>query len=198
MTTTQIANTNNSKSLALKLISVVGLTMFTGFYVNSWQRSLNNYYAEQKQKETQVASATLPITKAETTSVAMASVEKPQDTAVVTEVNNAPEAVAIAPEITDTTTINNLKGKLYQEIDATWRQVPSFTENLVYKVEVTKEGAIAEYEHINKAALDYIQETPLPNLSGSEQAEIGTKPTAEFLVVLTPTGLLQVTPWLGK
>lgn len=198
MTTTQIVNTNNSKSLALKLISLVGLTIFTGFYVNSWQRSLNNYYAEQKQKETQVASATLPITKAETTSVAMASVEKPQDTAVVTEVNNAPEAVAIAPEITDTTTINNLKGKLYQEIDATWRQVPSFTENLVYKVEVTKEGAIAEYEHINKAALDYIQETPLPNLSGSEQAEIGTTPTAEFLVVLTPTGLLQVSPWLGK
>jgi hypothetical protein len=196
MTTTQIADKNNSKSLAIKLISVVGLTIFTGFYVNSWQRSLNNYYAEQKQEETKVASAMPPVTQEKQASVAMASVEKTQDTAAVIEVSNARSA--IVPEITDTTTINSLKGKLYQEIDGNWRQVPSFTENLVYKVEVTKEGAIAQYQHINKAALDYIQETPLPNLSGSAKEEIGAMPTAEFLVVLTPTGLLQVTPWLGK
>jgi hypothetical protein len=196
MTTTQIADKNNSKSLAIKLISVVGLTIFTGFYVNSWQRSLNNYYAEQKQEETKVASAMPPVTQEKQASLAMASAEETQETAAVIEVSKAPEAIAVAPEITDTTTINSLKGKLYQEIDITWRQVPSFTENLVYKVEVTKEGAIAQYQHINKAALDYIQETPLPNLSSS--AKIGSMPTAEFLVVLTPTGLLQVTPWVGK
>ena len=199
MTTTQMAQKNNSKSLAIKLISVVGLTIFTGFYVNSWQRSLDNFYAEKEQQEMQVASATLPVSQKQEAPVAMVAAEETtQKIFEVTEVKRETEAeqVEIAPEITDPTTIKSLNGKLYQEIDTTWRQIPSFTENLVDKVKVTKEGAIAQYQHINKAALDYIQETPLPNLSGSE--EMGAMPTAEFLVVLAPTGVLQVTPWVGK
>ena len=199
MTTTQMAQKNNSKSLAIKLISVVGLTIFTGFYVNSWQRSLDNFYAEKEQQEMQVASATLPVSQKQEAPVAMVAAEETtQKIFEVTEVKRETEAeqVEIAPEITDPTTIKSLNGKLYQEIDTTWRQIPSFTENLVDKEKVTKEGAIAQYQHINKAALDYIQETPLPNLSGSE--EMGAMPTAEFLVVLAPTGVLQVTPWVGK
>ncbi len=198
MTTTQITN-NNSKSVAIKLLSVVVLTIFTGFYVNSWQRSLDNYYSEKEQQETQVASATTPVIQEQETLVAMAAVEETTKTVVeTTEVKTGPEQVEIAPEITDATTIKSLNGQLYQKIDTTWRQIPSFTENLVYKVKVTKEGAIAQYQHINKAALDYIQETPLPNLSGSAKEEIGAMPTAEFLVVLAPTGVLQVSPWVGK
>ena len=197
MTTTQMTEKNNSKSLAIKLISVVGLTIFTGFYVNSWQRSLSNYYAEKEQQETQVASANPPATQAQETLVAIAAVEETTKKFVeTTEVKSVPEQVEIVPEITDPTTIKSLNGQLYQKIDTTWRQIPSFTENLVYKVKVTKEGAIAQYQHINKAALDYIQETPLPNLSSSEK--IGAMPTAEFLVVLAPTGVLQVSPWVGK
>jgi len=197
MTTTQMTEKNNSKSLAIKLISVVGLTIFTGFYVNSWQRSLSNYYAEKEQQETQVASATPSVYQEQEKLVAIATVEETTKKVVeTTEVKSVPEQVEIVPEITDPTTIKSLNGKLYQKIDTTWRQIPSFTENLVYKVKVTKEGAIAQYQHINKAALDYIQETPLPNLSGSE--EIGAMPTAEFLVVLAPTGILQVSPWVGK
>lgn len=203
MTTTQMTEKNNSKSLAIKLISVVGLTIVTGFYANSWERSLKNYYAEQEQQETQVASATPPVaqevSQEQETLVAMAAVEETTTTVVeTTEVKSAPEKVEIAPEITDKSTIDSLNGQLYQTIDTTWLQIPSFTENLVYKVKVTKEGAIAQYQHINKAALDYIQETPLPNLSGSAKEEIGAMPTAEFLVVLAPTGVLQVTPWVEK
>ena len=198
MTTTQMTN-NNSKSVAIKLLSVVGLTIFTGFYVNSWQLSLNNYYAEKEQQEAQVASATPAISQEEETLVAMAEVEETTKTVVeTTEVKSAPEQVEMVREITDATTIKSLNGQLYQKIDTTWRQIPSFSENLVYKVKVTKEGAIAQYQHINKAALDYIQETPLPNLRGSAQEEIGAMPTAEFLVVLAPTGILQVSPWVGK
>ncbi len=201
MTTTQMTEKNNSKSLAIKLISVVGLTIFTGFYVNSWQRSLDNFYAEKEQQEMQVASATIPAIEEQETSVAMAEVEETTKTVLeTTELKSETEAEKgeIAPEITDPTTIKSLNGQLYQEIDTTWRKIPSFTENLVYKVKVTKEGAIAQYQHINKAALDYIQETPLPNLSNIANQEIAATPTAEFLVVLTPTGALQVTPWVGK
>lgn len=205
MTTTQINEQKNSKSLAMKLISVVGLTIFTGFYASSWQRSLSKHYAaqeKQEQQETKVASAMQTATQEQQTSssstVAMAPA---QETAAVTEVTSAPVVVEtppqIAPEITDTTTINSLNGELYQKIDTTWQQIPSFSENLVYKVNVTKEGAIAQYQHINKAASDYIQETPLPNLSNFASQQMSSTPTAEFLVVLTPTGLLQVSPWVA-
>lgn len=203
MTTTQMTDKNNSKSLAIKLISVVGLTIFTGFYASSWQRSLTKHYAEQEQQEQQKTKVAMAMPTAtqeqETSSVAMATAE---ETAAVTEVNSVPEVVEIAPkiapEITDTTTINSLNGELYQKIDATWQQIPSFSENLVYKVKVTKEGAIAQYQHINKAASDYIQETPLPNLSNFAREEMSSTPTAEFLVVLAPTGVLQVSPWVAE
>ncbi|NEP42834.1 MAG: hypothetical protein F6K35_27860, partial [Okeania sp. SIO2H7] len=92
MTATQMTNKNNSKSLALKLISVVGLTIFTGFYVNSWQRSLNNYYAEQQQKEAEVASTTPVAPQELEAAAAIATTEE----VTITEV--AATEIAIEPE----------------------------------------------------------------------------------------------------
>ncbi len=202
---------NNSKSLALKLISVVGLTIFAGLYATSWQRSLTKHYAEQEKQEqqaTKVAMATpsatqeQPTSSSTTAATAPAQQTSPVTSAPVVAPTSAPVVVEtapqIAPEITDTTTINSLNGELYQQIDATWQQIPSFSESLVYKVKVTKEGAIAQYENINKAGSDYIQETPLPNLSSFASEEVSSVPTAEFLVVLAPTGVLQVSPWVGE
>ncbi|MDY6804194.1 MAG: hypothetical protein SXA11_10360 [Cyanobacteriota bacterium] len=213
MTSTQITEQNNSKSLALKLISVVGLTVFAGLYATSWQRSLTKHYAEQEKPATKVAVATPSVaqeqqtsssstTTATTAATAPVGETAPVTSAPVAPVTSAPVVVEtapqIAPEITDTTTINSLNGELYQQIDTTWRQIPTFSESLVYKVKVTKEGSIAEYEHINKAASDYIQETPLPNLSSFASEQVSSVPTAEFLVVLAPTGTLQVSPWVGE
>lgn len=206
MTTTQMADRDNSKSVLIKLISLLGLTIFAGFYATSWQRSLTKHYAQQEQQEqqaTKVAMATPSVTQEQqTSSSTTAAIAPAQETAAVTEVTSAPVVVEtapqIAPEITDTTTINSLNGELYQQIDTTWQQIPSFSESLVYKVKVTKEGAIAKYEHINKAGSDYIQETPLPNLSSFASEQISSVPTAEFLVVLAPTGVLQVSPWVGE
>ena len=208
-----MADQNNSKSVVIKLISVLGLTIFTGFYASSWQRSLTKHYAAQEgqeQQATKVAVATPSVTQEQqtssssTTTAATAPVGEtaPVTSAPVAPVTRAPVVVEtapqIAPEITDTTTINSLNGELYQQIDTTWRQIPTFSESLVYKVKVTKEGSIAQYQHINKAASDYIQETPLPNLSSFASEEISSVPTAEFLVVLAPTGTLQVSPWVGE
>ena len=199
MTATQMSDKSKSKSLAIKLASVVGLTIFAGFYASSWQRSLNNYYAEQQEKEAEVASAAPAATQEAAAPVAMETTEEARTTEVApTEIAIEPEAVEVAPAITDAATINSLNGQLYQKIDTTWQQIPSFTENLVYKVNVTEEGAIAQYQHINKAALDYIQETPLPNLNSFASEEIAATPTAEFLVVLAPTGNLQVSPWMAE
>ena len=211
MTTTQMAEKDNSKSILIKLVSLLGLTIFAGFYAASWKGALTKHYAEQEkleQQETKVAMATPSVTQEQQTSSSTTAATAPAPetaavtTAAVTELSSAPLVVEtapqIAPEITDTTTINSLNGELYQKIDTTWQQIPSFSENLVYKVNVTKEGAIAQYQHINKAASDYIQETPLPKLSNFASEEMSSKPTAEFLVVLTPTGVLQVSPWVGE
>mgnify|MGYP003337901535 FL=1 len=48
------------RTQGLKIISVILLTLFTGFYVNSWQRSLAEY-AQKQQAETNVSSSTTTI-----------------------------------------------------------------------------------------------------------------------------------------
>lgn len=225
MSTTVNASNNSSetaKSLGLKIISVVGLTLFAGFYTNSWQRSLAEY-AQQQEAETTVATSTTDIaptvantsTSKSTTVIPSTSAVSPvvdttqsvsavntvpaETTPIETEVTMAavPETQVTPKTITDSNTLEKLSSILYNQLDKAWQQYPTFSENLVYRVTMNSAGMVAKYEHINKAASEYIGETPLAKLTNSSSTN-ANKPTAEFLVLLTPNGVLQVNQWLTK
>lgn len=99
-------------------------------------------------------------------------------------------------EITDRTQLQELSLKLYDRIDRSWQTSPTFTQNLVYRVSASLDGAIANFEPLNQPAQDFTQETPLPNLQKSSQTESnsGAAPAAKFTVVFAPSGVLEVNP----
>ena len=223
-----INTSNNSsetaKSLGVKILSVVGLTLFAGFYMNSWQRSLAEY-AQKQQAETTVATSTTntaPTVASESKSKTIEPTTISSNSEIAPELNTIKSVSAVntvseetapvetkiamavaktqAPaKITDQNTIEKLSSILYNQIDKTWREYPTFSENLVYRVTMNSAGMIAKYEHINKAASEYIAETPLPQLTSiTNNLENTNKPTAEFLVLLTPNGVIQVNQWIDK
>lgn len=225
---TTVNTSNNSpetaKSLGLKIISVVGLTLFAGFYVNAWQRSLAEYAQQQEQEEETVVATsttnTAPIvantstssepTVAPSASVVSSAVGTTESVSAVntvaatetasteTEVTlTVPETQAAPKVITDSSTLEKLNSMLYNQIDQAWQQYPTFSENLAYRVTMDSAGMVAKYENINKAASDYVGETPLAKLTNSSTAD-ANKPTAEYLVLLTPSGTLQVNQWVTK
>lgn len=100
-----------------------------------------------------------------------------------------------AAEITDRAQLNELAVKVYDRINQTWQATPTFTQNLVYRVSASQDGAIGHFEPLNQPAKDFTQETPLPNLlksdrTGSTRAEF----VAKLTVVFAPTGILEVNP----
>ncbi|MGL5060045.1 MAG: hypothetical protein ACRC62_08680 [Microcoleus sp.] len=98
-------------------------------------------------------------------------------------------------EITDRAQLDELAVKVYDRINRTWQTSPTFTQNLVYRVSASQDGAIAHFEPLNQPAKDFSKETPLPNIlksgqtGGSEAA-----PAARFTVVFAPSGVLEVNP----
>lgn len=105
----------------------------------------------------------------------------------------SPEAAAVP--ITDPGEIEQLKGKLSQQIDGVVKNKPPVDAELVYRVSVAADGAIVGYKSENSAAVD-VSETPLSELL---YKPIGSRPVAEpladFRVVFAPDGKVQVTPW---
>ena len=98
-------------------------------------------------------------------------------------------------EITHRLKLHELALKLYDRIDQSWPTSPTFTQNLVYTVSVSQDGAIGNFEPLNQPAKDYIQETPLPNLlKSSETSSNCAAPVAKFTVVFAPIGTLEVNP----
>ena len=188
------------KSLGLKILSVIGLTLFTGFYVNNWQRSLTEY--AQQQAETTVASSTITETSEVDATQSISTMNRvSEETApVVTEVTMKEPETSAVTKITDSNTLDKLTSLLYNQIDKSWKQYPTFSENLVYRVKMNSAGNIAAYQHVNKVASEYIAETPLPILTNSSTTDVedASTPTAEFLVILTPTGVLQVNQWVAE
>ena len=108
-----------------------------------------------------------------------------------------------APAIADPSQVEDLTGKLYDQIDKNWTEEPPFENELVYRVVVAPNGAVVNYEPVSQSAYDYVQDTPLPNLvqPNAAIAEQEGQPTqasqAEFKVVFKPSGVLQVSPWGG-
>jgi hypothetical protein len=108
---------------------------------------------------------------------------------------------SLGPKITDSELISRLEKQLYQQLRENWTTSPSFPKSLVYRVAVTEEGVIADYEEKNQPASDYVDQTPLEKLIKPEASGMGTKDTvpqkslAQFRVVFKPSGVLEVSPY---
>lgn len=107
------------------------------------------------------------------------------------------------PEITDDAKINRLAGDTRTQIYEEWKTEPIFDRELEFKVDVTEDGSIVRYEPINQPAYDYGGETPLSELredGGSlvqAEGEIKQQPVAQFKVVFTPRGVVEISPVKG-
>lgn len=115
------------------------------------------------------------------------------------------EEPGLGPEITDRRSLRQLNNQLYDTLSERWQGTPLSQKPLNYRVAVTEEGTIADYEPTNQPAWDYVAETPLEELADPEAAGIGSEetglvpnqPLAQFQVVFKPNGVLEVSPLRG-
>ncbi|MCT7987854.1 hypothetical protein [Laspinema olomoucense] len=98
--------------------------------------------------------------------------------------------------IADPAVIETLSQDLYTKLDSNWTTYPTFTQDLAYRVQINQQGEIVSYEPVDPVAQQYTKELPLPTLSETQPAGSAiAQPLANFRVVFSPTGGLQVNPW---
>lgn len=174
-----------ASSPVMQILCAIALTGFTGFMVNHWRQQLTNHARDLAIAEQQQA-----IAATETTEAVGTPVEVAVETATLTAAESAtPEAV----KITDPAQIEALRAQVYEQLDRGWTTVPTFSERLVYRVSVKAGGAIANYQPINPVAVNALGDTPLAIAASAPTSE----PVADFIAIFTPTGSLQVNPWIG-
>lgn len=89
-----------------------------------------------------------------------------------------------------------LQQKLYTLIDQAWKTRPAFDRDVVYRVGTDQNAKITGYWFENQAAIDYADEVPLLDLLNLPlSGQSAQQPSAQFQVVFTSTGALQVSPW---
>lgn len=105
--------------------------------------------------------------------------------------------LATAPEITDASQLGSLQKQLYDQVEQAWKSRSGIPQDLVYRLGVNKDGAIVGYKPVNPAALTYSNQTPLLNLLSLSAAtsRADSDPIAQFKVVFTPSGSVDVAPW---
>ncbi|MBZ8182467.1 DUF4335 domain-containing protein [Oscillatoria salina] len=110
----------------------------------------------------------------------------------------------LGPEITAPAQLRQLNEQLRDKLRENWDTTPIFPRALDYRVAVTAEGVIADYEFQNTPAADYVEQTPLPELVQPEAAGIGPgkglvpqTPLAHYRVVFRPNGVIEVSPFRG-
>jgi len=157
--------------------------------------------APQAQSETQTqtptpTSTTTPATTPTTTPIASPT----PSTAAAPSASELETLLTSTPEITDPTQLRFLQRKLYNQINQNWENRRSAGQNLVYRVGVGQDGAIVAFKPVLPTTEEQNQATPLPQLSYINPAT-GTKAApeaiAQFKVVFTRRGILQVSPWWG-
>lgn len=133
-----------------------------------------------------------------------------QDNAVATLTPNQPAAEAsedddpssvaraiLADEPSPTLRSIETVGSLNSQLRLTLvenRQQPRIGETAAYRVRVSEDGTITDYEPLDPSATQAIAETPLPDLVESPSAET---PLVDYRVVFTKRGVIEVSPWLG-
>jgi nitrate/nitrite transport system ATP-binding protein len=142
------------------------------------------------------AKTTAPTAAATTAPTAAATTAPIPKTAPTAAAKTAPTAATTSAtsQIADKAELDAIGQKLYAQIDQNWSTTPTFTESLTYRVKVKQNGDIVQFEPTNKAAKDFLKETPLPVLQTPVGAPAGAEKTAEFQVTFSPSngGKLEV------
>ncbi|MCW6038949.1 DUF4335 domain-containing protein [Spirulina subsalsa FACHB-351] len=111
----------------------------------------------------------------------------------------------LGPEIEDRPTLRRLRDELRETLSAAWAEGDTEGRSLIFRVAVTEEGAIADYEAQNQPAFDLEQITPLPELVNPAAAGMGKEqgtwvpqePLGQFRVVFRDGGVLEVSALRG-
>jgi hypothetical protein len=142
----------------------------------------------------QTSSPTPSQTPSETSSQTPAADASPSVTP--TPVAEGLQSSGVAVAITDPAEIEQLKGKLSEQIQGVLKSKAPVEGELVYRVSVGKDGAIVGYKSQNSQTVDRIGDTLFSELL---YKPVGTRPSAEpladFRVVFAPGGTVQVSPW---
>ncbi|MCW6048898.1 nitrate ABC transporter ATP-binding protein [Lyngbya sp. CCAP 1446/10] len=111
-----------------------------------------------------------------------------------TAVADPKAATSATSGISDQAELDAIGQQLYAQINDNWKTTPTFTESLTYRVKVKQNGDILQFDPTNKAAKDFVKETPLPVLQIPTGATADAQKTAEFQVTFSPTnnGVLEV------
>jgi hypothetical protein len=138
---------------------------------------------------------------ASTTAVASPTVAPTAPTPAATPAAS-PSAIAQpdltnVPEITDPKEVDRLALELEKQVSTGLNPSTSFTQELLYRVSVGKDGKILGYRPENIAATDFVNETPLPNLRYNPvPGESRVSETiASLRLALSPGGKVKVSPW---
>lgn len=105
--------------------------------------------------------------------------------------------LARVPEMTDSSQLDALSRKLYNRLNQAWKKRFVVEHDLVYRLGVAPDGAITGYKSVSSTANYAIEQTPLPQLLQNPAISRATiqEPIAQFKVVFTNKGVLQVSPW---
>ncbi|MCT7982729.1 DUF4335 domain-containing protein [Laspinema sp. A4] len=115
--------------------------------------------------------------------------------------SEVPEVTPVA-DIQDPVVLESLQQQVYETIDRAWTQNPDFERDLIYRIWVNAEGAIVDYEATDALATTSLDQTPLTELHQPSADYVrnttgSNSSLAEFRVVFTSGGILQVSPWKG-
>jgi bicarbonate transport system ATP-binding protein len=106
----------------------------------------------------------------------------------------APKVKNIVEPISDPGKLADLNRQLYNTVNNAWRVTP-VTADSRYRVRVTENGEIVDYEPTNQAAASNTNNTPLPDLVVANSPAAGESPTvpyAEFEVIFKADNSLEV------
>jgi len=107
----------------------------------------------------------------------------------------SPGATSSNPEITGSDKLAELNQKLVQILRDSWKTTPNYPADLSYRVALTEQGKVVDFEPLNQPGFDYVDQTPLQKLRVSNPP--GNQPAGQFRVVFKATGILEVSPMRG-
>lgn len=140
-----------------------------------------------------------------TTSAVISTTPTPTSTAFNTATGASPQVkdlealINTVPEITDASVLRVLQRQVYNQINPAWSNRSALEQDLVFRVGIAGDGAIVGYKAVNQGSNDGVEKTPLPNLlyNQAQRGSITNEPIAQFKVVFTNRGILEISPWRG-
>ncbi len=106
------------------------------------------------------------------------------------------------PEITDAAQLRVLQKTVYDKVSQAWQNRSDLAEDSTYQVGVLQDGSLVAYKPVDQTSSSGVAKTPLASLlstAGLSTLSNATSPIpiAQFRVVFTKRGILQISPWRG-